>query len=325
MKQSIGYTLSLNIAITFIIIVFAFIAMALSYYRAFKVSKVITAAIEKNEGYTFDTEKEIINKLSSIGYNMTKVNCPKERNSCKLTGYGYKYSQGQAGYCVYLCEEDGGYYRYKTTTNMMLNIPIINRITNIPVEINTNKMYGYDIDRSKHEQEEPETPKLCELQEGNSQEIGSKYVCHLDTDRTFYVLENNDISSYLSLIMNENLGTSVWCSVSESGCRINGKLDNSSGPIIANAYLVSQTSNWRVEDSLPSKEQIENASSVPNLDWLYTSSNSSRPGFWTSSVDENNSVNAKYVYHNTGKITNMNISDHQDIRPVITIRKTQLN
>ena len=145
MKQSIGYTVSLNIAITFIIIVFAFIAMALSYYKAFKVSKIITATIEKNEGYNIAAEEEIINKLTAVGYNMNKVNCLASRNGCSLltssNANGTNHYDGDAGYCVYYCNDGDGYYRYKTTTNMLLNIPIINSIANIPVEINTNKMY----------------------------------------------------------------------------------------------------------------------------------------------------------------------------------------
>lgn len=159
MKQSIGYTLSLNIAIIFIVIVFAFIAMALSYYRAFKVSKVITATIEKNEGYTLAAEEEILKNLSIIGYNMTKVTCAPTKNGCTrldrtdpVMTNGTSHYNGDRGYCVYYCN-DGDYYRYKTTTNMLLNIPIVNSLP-VSVEINTNKMYEYNITRESFNDEE---------------------------------------------------------------------------------------------------------------------------------------------------------------------------
>ena len=51
MKESIGGTASLNIALAFISIVFAFLAAALSYYKAFKVNNIISNAIEKYEGF----------------------------------------------------------------------------------------------------------------------------------------------------------------------------------------------------------------------------------------------------------------------------------
>ena len=156
MKQSIGYTLSLNIAIIFVVIIFAIIAMALSYYKAYKVSKVMTSIIEKHEGYNQEAEDELVNKLTSLGYNITAVNCPDDdrnssngitKNGCSLVTKGTngtQHSEGDLGYCVYTCMEKNEYYRYKTVTNMMLNFPIINRISNIPVETNTVKMYDYD-------------------------------------------------------------------------------------------------------------------------------------------------------------------------------------
>lgn len=47
MKESIEYIVTLNILITFIIIVFAFLSVALIYFKSNKVSNVITEIIEK--------------------------------------------------------------------------------------------------------------------------------------------------------------------------------------------------------------------------------------------------------------------------------------
>ena len=59
MKESIGYTVTLNIVITFIIIVFAFLSAALIYFKSNKVSNVITETIEKYEGYNVYAKNEI--------------------------------------------------------------------------------------------------------------------------------------------------------------------------------------------------------------------------------------------------------------------------
>ena len=63
-------------------------------------------------------------------------------------------AQGEIGYCVYVCyEEDsfdsngiykGDYYYYKIRTNMMLNVPIINDMLDIPIYSNTNRLYNFD-------------------------------------------------------------------------------------------------------------------------------------------------------------------------------------
>ena len=64
MKESVGYTATLNIVIVFIVIIFAIFAMALSYYKAYKVSNKIIESIEKNEGYNYLAEAEIKTKLT---------------------------------------------------------------------------------------------------------------------------------------------------------------------------------------------------------------------------------------------------------------------
>ena len=36
------------------------------------------------------------------------------------------------------------YYYYKTSTNMMINIPLINDLLNIPIFSNTNRLYDFE-------------------------------------------------------------------------------------------------------------------------------------------------------------------------------------
>lgn len=141
MKESVGYTVTLNIVIMFIIIVFAFISAALVYFKSNKLSNIIVDSIEKYEGYNKYAIEEINMKLSSLGYNVNSINCDKtiNNNKCKIINESSK----EKGYCVYECNE-GDYYYYRIRTNMMLNIPIINDLLNIPIYSNTNRLYDFE-------------------------------------------------------------------------------------------------------------------------------------------------------------------------------------
>ena len=85
MKESIGYTVTLNIMIIFIVIIIAFLSAALVYFKSNKVSNVITETIEKYEGYNDVAINEITRKLSSLGYNRKKINC--RRTTLNLKHY----------------------------------------------------------------------------------------------------------------------------------------------------------------------------------------------------------------------------------------------
>jgi len=147
MKESIGYTVTLNIMIVFITIIVAFLCAALIYFKSNKVSNVITTAIEKYEGYNTSSINEINANLTSIGYGSYAINCASEvedkgakNGRClivsNLNGSGIR------GYCVYECYETNGDYKfYKIRTNMMIGIPIIHDILDIPVYSNTNRLY----------------------------------------------------------------------------------------------------------------------------------------------------------------------------------------
>lgn len=158
MKESIGYTLSLNIMFIFITIVITFLCSALIYFKSNKASNVIRDSIERYEGYNAKAEKDIVMKLSSLGYNEIKITCASKVESnitkgskCDLvknTEYIKKskekisYASGEKGYCVYYCDESD-YYYYRIETNMMINIPIINNVLNIPIITNTERLYKF--------------------------------------------------------------------------------------------------------------------------------------------------------------------------------------
>lgn len=156
MQESVGYSVTINIIITFIIILFAFISAALIYFKSNKVGNIITESIEKYSGLNGLAENEISVKLASIGYNRKKLSsCKQSIDGCSRI----KYSND--GYCVYLCAVDADntarddehkltecdeYYYYKIKTNMFINIPIINNIVELPIYSETNRMYNFEYD-----------------------------------------------------------------------------------------------------------------------------------------------------------------------------------
>lgn len=141
MASSIGHTFLYNLIILFIIIIFAFIAGTLSYYKAFKVNNKIVHAIEKYEGYNKFSKEEIDRILSNIGYSLEYVNCSQEYNNMFFVdALDYSFN-----YCVYIETETpqkDTYYSYGVLTYMKLDLPIIN-ILNIPVFTRTNSIYKF--------------------------------------------------------------------------------------------------------------------------------------------------------------------------------------
>lgn len=151
MKESVGSTVDFNIIIVFIVIVFAFLAAAIVYFKSNKVNNVISNSIEKYEGYNDLAKEEINRNLSSLGYQGYGITCQTESAKKKVEKAGclgsekkvdYKGGEEQ-GYCVYYCEE-GEYYYYKIKTRMLINLPIINNVLNLPIFSNTSKMYDFE-------------------------------------------------------------------------------------------------------------------------------------------------------------------------------------
>lgn len=146
MKESIGSTASLNIVFAFIAIVFAFVAGALSYYKAFKINNVITSSIEKYEGFNSLAVDQINLQLSGLGYQRLNVNCPDVRRfGDKEFELDLNPNNGD-GYCIYHYSSqtdnpDDYYDEYGVTTYMSINFPILNRLIRIPVNTTTHEIY----------------------------------------------------------------------------------------------------------------------------------------------------------------------------------------
>lgn len=144
MNKAIGHTFIYNIVILFIIIVFAFIAGILSYYKAFKVNNRIVHAIEKYEGYNTLSKSEIDYTLGNLGYTIGDANCAQEyRDMILVDDFNESYR-----YCIYIDKENprsGDYYTYGVLTYMNIDLPIIS-ILNIPVFTRTNQIYKFTND-----------------------------------------------------------------------------------------------------------------------------------------------------------------------------------
>ena len=172
--------------------------------------------------------------------------------------------------------------------------------------------------------------------EGNF-EAGDEYIIHIGgEDRIFFILgENAKDSNNVDLIMNKNIGSTVaWCD-DATLCKTNNNWDNTKGPITANAYLKSQTSNWEIIPTLPKKDQITQANNGSTTDlpiWIYDyTDNASHSvtgllGYWTVSVYDENSFDAWSVNSVGGfHIYFIYFGDRYGVRPVITLPKTLLD
>ena len=136
MNESVGYTVTINIIVTFIVIVFVFISNVIIYYKSNKVGNIITDSIERYSGFNSLAENDINQKLDNIGYNKKTITCRKRAGCTNLSS-----STRKKGYCVYYCNE-GDSYHYEIKTNMIVNIPIINDVLNLYTYSSTGNMHN---------------------------------------------------------------------------------------------------------------------------------------------------------------------------------------
>ena len=114
MKESIGYTVSLNIMIVFITIVVAFLCAALIYFKSNKASNIITSAIEKYEEYGTEAQNEINMQLTSLGYGSRSIQSKCEKESV---------ISDESGYCS-LLEDDNAIKSIKEHKEIIFSYPV---------------------------------------------------------------------------------------------------------------------------------------------------------------------------------------------------------
>jgi len=164
---------------------------------------------------------------------------------------------------------------------------------------------------------------VCELTDGEDNEVGAEYNCNLgDRDRTFYVLEAGTSSKPATLILEGNYDTEtlVWCV---------SKFDNSCQAEGPNAKLDAIAKNsWtkldRSQIGIPSASQIVVADGkeadayleAPDLDneWLYGDD------YWTSTPYTGDLDNVWYVDFNGSMNLGIIVDDSTcGVRPVILL------
>lgn len=149
MKESTGSISAIYVIIFFVVIMFGFIMSVLSYYKGYKISNAITAAIDDAGGYNSVSKETIDKRLISLGYNRNqKKNCNKYDTSIIVDNNGktVKSSINSSGYCVYIIDEGNDFYSYKVGTYLTLDFGLIN--FKLPYEIVTSTSTIYDWSKS---------------------------------------------------------------------------------------------------------------------------------------------------------------------------------
>lgn len=168
MRESIGTVSLLNFVIFYILLVFAFLAGTLSYYKAYRVNNAIITSIEKYEGFNTLSYNEINQKLASFTYERVPFKCASTVNTGTKTGYLVDYTtKGKAitsreydenrGYCVYRYANDtaykasgGGtvksdwYDTYEVMTVVSFRFPIIQNLLKLRVFSRTSRIYQFE-------------------------------------------------------------------------------------------------------------------------------------------------------------------------------------
>jgi len=150
MKNAIGNTFIYNIIIVFIVLIFAFLSGALSYYKAFKVNNRIVYIIEKYEGYNSLAKQEINRYLDTIGYSrdLRNLDCSSYKGTDTMTII--EDNSKEHRYCIYVDNSvansrnygNGTYYSYAVRTYLSIDLPLINLIR-IPITTKTNQIYKF--------------------------------------------------------------------------------------------------------------------------------------------------------------------------------------
>ena len=152
MRESIGTVSLLNFIIFFILLVFAFLMGTFSYYKAYKVNNAIVSSIEKYEGYNQYSEKEINEKLSSLGYNKVDFKCRKLSGAKLLETNETDGIKGKkhSGYCIYIYENDtknsastDQYDTYEVTTVITFQFPVIQDVLKLRVSSKSGRIYNF--------------------------------------------------------------------------------------------------------------------------------------------------------------------------------------
>ena len=140
MREGIGSIFLYNIIILFIVVIFAFLAGAMSYSKAFRVNSRIINALEKYEGYNELSDAEIERVLTTLGYRISRgSSCPKRDGVTAVQ----KISDNHE-YCLYYHNVDSTHYNYGVLTYIYMDLPVVGDLLKIPVYTTTSRIYHFN-------------------------------------------------------------------------------------------------------------------------------------------------------------------------------------
>ena len=140
MKQSVGSIPLYTLVAVFLIIIFAFLAAIMSYYKAFKMNARVSSVIERCEGYNSCSKDEINRLIRNYGYTVKNPKCP-----AKSGGELIVDKDIPSGICIYRFNNDGSRDRYSfgVVTFMSIDLPIINELVKLPIFSKTDRLYKF--------------------------------------------------------------------------------------------------------------------------------------------------------------------------------------
>lgn len=134
----------------FLVLVFAILAITLSYTKAYRVNSMIVDSVEKFEGFNDFAKKDVIRILSGIGYHAdpgfnAEKSCPKYTDNRELQSNNLKNGERFPLYplCVYHIKTDDEYYRYGVLSYAYIELPIIGKLIKFQVYSETRDIYYF--------------------------------------------------------------------------------------------------------------------------------------------------------------------------------------
>lgn len=129
MKDAFGGSFMLKIMITFFVIFICFMTVAINYAKTFRIKNNVINMLERSTVSNFkSTVTEIDEYLASIAYSYPAVNYPKVQENCEKQGGDLT----DRGVCI-VSVIDGNDYYYKVTAYIVLDFPMFELGTVVPI------------------------------------------------------------------------------------------------------------------------------------------------------------------------------------------------
>lgn len=128
MKDAFGGILNIVFVVIFLVIVSGILGLIVNYTKAFRMKNIVISAIENFDGASgcfdassdSDCKEKIIEGANKIGYHPVNINC-----SGATEAYSY--------FCYKKEPTANKHYVYTITTQVDINIPIINNIMGLSI------------------------------------------------------------------------------------------------------------------------------------------------------------------------------------------------